>query len=90
MQECLTNVLRYAPDAPSIKVRVAHSAGHVTITVDNTSGGTAAAGGSGRGLIGIRERAAVFDGTVVAGPTANGWRVEARLRVDNGTTEAQR
>ncbi|MGC5616806.1 sensor histidine kinase [Georgenia sp. Z1491] len=90
VQECLTNVLRYAPGSPSITVTVARTAGQVTITVENVSGDEPpASGGSGRGLIGIRERAAVFDGNVVAGPTDTGWRVEARLRVGAGTTEAR-
>ncbi|MGO1509600.1 MAG: sensor histidine kinase [Actinomycetales bacterium] len=89
VQECLTNVLRYAPAAPWIAVVVSHAPGRVTITVDNASGGAPeVTGGSGRGLIGIRERVAVFDGTVHAGPTESGWRVEARLQVGTGTTEA--
>jgi len=48
--------------------------------VDNDSGTAGdAMVGSGRGLIGIRERAAVYDGHVEAGPTATGWRVRAEL-----------
>ncbi|MGC5628627.1 sensor histidine kinase [Georgenia sp. Z1344] len=90
VQECLTNVLRYAPGSPAITVTIARTAGQVTITVENVAGGEPTVpGGSGRGLIGIRERVAVFDGSVTAGPTDTGWRVEARLRVGAGTMEAR-
>ncbi|GAA3232052.1 sensor histidine kinase [Oerskovia jenensis] len=41
--------------------------------------------GTGRGIIGMRERAAVYGGTVTAGPTSSGWEVVARLRLDGAT-----
>ncbi|WP_083259890.1 sensor histidine kinase [Cellulosimicrobium cellulans] len=40
--------------------------------------------GTGRGIIGMRERAAVHGGTVTAGPVGDGWEVVARLRLDTG------
>ncbi|WP_052436703.1 histidine kinase [Georgenia sp. SUBG003] len=83
VQECLTNVLRYAPLSPRIDVTVAREDGSVVVTVDNDSGTSGAAMvGSGRGLIGIRERAAVYDGHVDAGATTSGWRVRAELHWD--------
>ena len=38
--------------------------------------------GTGRGVIGMQERAAMHGGTVVAGPSGTGWEVRARLRLD--------
>ncbi len=35
---------------------------------------------TGRGLVGMRERAAVYRGTVAAGPSGSGWRVHVELR----------
>ena len=83
VQECLTNVLRYAAGSPRIRVHVAHRPGRVRITVDNDAGARSdrATDGTGRGLIGLRERAAVYTGTVAAGPTPGGWRVEAVLHI---------
>ncbi|QDC23946.1 two-component sensor histidine kinase [Georgenia yuyongxinii] len=86
VQECLTNVLRYARLSPRIDVTIARTPRSVGIVVDNDAGsaGTAVQGG-GKGLIGMRERAAVYGGTVEAGPTETGWRVRAQLRWDEET-----
>jgi signal transduction histidine kinase len=37
--------------------------------------------GSGRGVTGLRERVALFDGTLESGRTAEGWRLCARIPV---------
>ena len=82
-QEALTNVLRYAPTTPAVKVDVERHIGTVILTVDNEAApGTRPMHGSGKGLIGMRERASVYGGTVQAGPTTTGWRVRAVLRWD--------
>lgn len=80
-QESLTNVLRYAPRTPHVTVEVRRSLGRVELVVDNEAApGTEAMPGSGKGIIGMRERAAAYQGRVEAGPTATGWRVHATLR----------
>ena len=82
-QEALTNVLRYAPTTPAVSVDVARHIGTVVLTVDNEAApGTRPMHGSGKGLIGMRERASVYGGTVQAGPTPTGWQVRAVLRWD--------
>jgi len=79
----LTNVLRYAPTTPAVSVDVERHIGTVVLTVDNEAApGTRPMHGSGKGLIGMRERASVYGGTVQAGPTPTGWRVRAVLRWD--------
>ncbi len=85
VQEALTNALRYASEAEHVTVTIDYGPAATTITVADDGTGAHAAGsvGSGRGLIGMAERAAVFGGTVEAGPTpTGGWRVHAVLPHD--------
>jgi signal transduction histidine kinase len=88
VQEALTNTLKHAPDArAAVTVRYEPGALEVEVADDGGSGrvsGGALAhpGEAGRGLIGMRERAALFGGTLDAGPHAAGFRVLARLPVD--------
>lgn len=82
-QEAMTNILRYAPTTKRVEVTVSRHAGTAVLTVDNDAApGSRPMHGSGKGLIGMRERAAVYGGTVDAGPTSAGWRVRAVLRWD--------
>jgi signal transduction histidine kinase len=83
LQEALTNVLRHSPDAPT-SVRVRHAADAVELTVDNAPARATVPAGDpnvgGHGLVGMRERAAMFGGTLEAGPHPDGgFRVHARL-----------
>ncbi|GAA1818374.1 hypothetical protein GCM10009749_30750 [Agromyces neolithicus] len=82
VQEALTNALRYASQAEHVTVTIDYGPATTTITVADDDTGTNATGsdGSGRGLIGMAERAAVFGGTVEAGPApGGGWLVHAVL-----------
>ncbi|MFC5791955.1 two-component sensor histidine kinase [Agromyces tardus] len=94
VQEALTNALRYAQEPKLVTVSVAYAGDATVITVTDdgrTAPGVASGApsvGAGRGIIGIGERAAVFGGTVEAGPLpAGGWRVRAVLPV--GRDDAQ-
>ncbi|MFS0704623.1 histidine kinase [Cellulomonas sp. 179-A 9B4 NHS] len=80
--EALTNALRHAPGTPRVQLCLTRTADAVEVAVldDGPRGPVPDAGGSGRGLIGMRERAAVYGGTVDAGPRPEGgWRVHVRL-----------
>lgn len=82
VQEGLANALRYAVGATRVDVAIRH--GHGLLTIDVTDDGTATRApsvGTGRGLIGIAERAAAFNGTSAAGPRApHGWQTRTILK----------
>ncbi|MBM7244541.1 two-component sensor histidine kinase [Rhodococcus fascians] len=85
VQESLTNVLRHAGHAPRAVVRVAREADTVTVEISDNGTGSAAppTGGGGHGLVGMRERVAVLQGTLQVGRTAQGsWLVRARLPIE--------
>ncbi|HVL89719.1 MAG TPA: histidine kinase [Actinomycetota bacterium] len=84
VQEALTNTLKHAR-ASRATVTVAYRPGSVGVVVRDDGAGAAEANGSGRGLAGMRERVALFDGTLSAGPhPAGGFAVEAHLPVAEG------
>jgi signal transduction histidine kinase len=81
VQEALTNALRHS-GAHRADVRLAVGAGslQVDVTDDGRGGDPGATDSDGHGLIGMRERAAVYGGTLAAGPGPDGgFRVHARL-----------
>lgn len=81
-QEALTNVMRHAPGSDTTVV-LSHLADGLQVEVVNgpTAAGAVRSGpGGGRGLLGMRERVAMLDGSFEHGPTAGGgYRVTARL-----------
>ena len=80
VQEALTNVLRHA-ETNRATVRIEHAPASLTIEVtDNGHGRAAGADGPGHGTAGMRERAAMYGGSVEAGPAQDGgWRLFAVL-----------
>jgi signal transduction histidine kinase len=83
VQEALTNVVRHAGPTRA-KVHISYRPDEVIIEVvdDGPSGqvpSPSARAGGGHGLIGMRERAALFGGELAAGPDAAGFRVRANL-----------
>jgi signal transduction histidine kinase len=82
-QEALTNSVKHAR-ATRARVEVAHGPSELTITVTDDGQGPPhpASASAGLGIIGMRERAAMLDGEVTAGPgPAGGFAVVARLPV---------
>jgi signal transduction histidine kinase len=81
-REALTNVARHAP-GNQVTVRLAAGDDAVVLAVvdSGTPGGAAPAIGPHFGLVGMAERARAVGGELEAGPSEDGWRVEARLPV---------
>lgn len=85
VQEALTNALRYADRPSLVEVSVVADAAGVTIDVvdDGRLRRRAASEGTQRGLIGLRERAAMYGGALEAGPRGDaddrGWSVHVTL-----------
>jgi signal transduction histidine kinase len=86
VQEALTNVLKHAGRArTSVTIAYGRDALELTI-VDSGGGGNGDASPGGHGLIGMRERTALFGGTLTAGPRpGDGFEVRALLPYDEGT-----
>jgi len=85
VQEALTNALRHAGPATHVTVGLTVADGWLEILVRDTGGLSARPGEEGQGLAGMRERAALYGGTVSAGPAPDGgWVVEAALQIDAG------
>ncbi|MEX3100655.1 MULTISPECIES: sensor histidine kinase [unclassified Streptomyces] len=88
-QEALTNVVRHAgPTRATLRIEYRPE----DVVIEVTDSGPAeprrrgdpvprpSSAGAGHGLIGMRERAALFDGYLRAGPHGSGFRVQALLR----------
>jgi signal transduction histidine kinase len=79
VQEALTNIIKHAAPA-RCTVRITTESGELHLAVINDGASSRAVGKPGHGLIGMRERAALHHGTLVAGVQPNGgFAVHARL-----------
>lgn len=83
IQEAVTNVIKHAA-AGSCRVTVAYQEGTLTLEVTDSGSAPAAAGRelpvAGNGIIGMRERAAMYGGEIQAAPLpGRGFRVAARF-----------
>jgi signal transduction histidine kinase len=87
IQEALTNVIKHAATA-SANVTIRYRAGSVTVEItDQGSPGPLGRTGSGHGIIGMRERVAVFGGEFAAGPGPDGgFRVRACVPIAEVTS----
>jgi len=86
-QEGLTNAMKHAPGAAT-ELELAFGPGCVTVTVTNGPSGAdtateglaaLASSGSGYGLTGIEERLQTLGGSMEAGPSKEGWRLNAEV-----------
>jgi len=87
VQEGLTNVLRHAPQATAtvtvdwgkdLVITVTDDGGLEPAHAMRGDGGRRSDGSPGRGLLGLRERLALYGGTLAAGPQpGGGWQLRA-------------
>ena len=87
VQEALTNALKHAGPGVSVVVKVRAAGDDLEVQVVDDGRGAAAQGNGsgGHGVLGMRERADVCGGELVAGPRAGGgFEVRARLPVVEG------
>jgi signal transduction histidine kinase len=81
VQEALTNTMKHA-QATSAEVVVCYGDENVELTVTDDGAGGADGDSGGHGLVGMRERVAVYGGELEAGPRADGgFRLRARLPI---------
>ena len=78
VQEALTNTLKHAGRGAVAEVTLAAAEGEVRVRVRDN--GRAAPAEPHHGLVGMRERAAMYGGVVTAGPAENGWLVDVVLK----------
>src|SRR5205807_595355 len=71
VQEAITNVLKHA-NASRVEVLVAYTTDAVNVTVSDNGSGPSTDGSNGHGLIGMRERVAVFGGNMETGSSPLG------------------
>ena len=84
VQEALTNTVKHAHGASAaVSVDYAEDTVRIEVTDGGGEAAPAATAGTGRGLIGLRERLAVYGGTLHAGPRpTGGWRVAAVILLE--------
>ncbi|MEY9895019.1 signal transduction histidine kinase [Catenulispora sp. MAP12-49] len=81
IQESVTNVVRHS-GARTCHVRIEYREASVAVTVSDDGHGVLGSGGTGFGLVGMRERVSLVNGTFRAGPRfGGGFLVSAMLPV---------
>jgi signal transduction histidine kinase len=88
-QEALTNVLKHAGEVSRVDVVLRYRDDAVELLVRDDGRGAPAADGAGHGLVGMRERVAMHDGTLEAGPRdGRGFAVRAVIPTERVAASA--
>jgi signal transduction histidine kinase len=86
VQEALTNTLKHAGPARAW-VHVRYGEEDVELSIENDGRDGSDGEARGHGLVGMRERVAVYGGTLESGPrSGGGFTVRARLPIETETT----
>ena len=83
VQEALTNARRHAPGS-AVRVCLRWTVGGLDVAVENDGRVRPRTDGGGYGLVGMRERVALYGGHLEAGPTPRGFAVRASLPLREG------
>jgi signal transduction histidine kinase len=79
VQEALTNTVKHSGGGRACVV-ISHEGTSLDLTISDTAGtAPPASSGTGHGLVGMRERAAMFGGELTTSRTPDGFRVHASL-----------
>ncbi|MFE7935324.1 sensor histidine kinase, partial [Streptomyces sp. NPDC057456] len=96
VQEALTNTLKHVGPGATADVTVAVEGSRLRVRVTDTGSPprerpTAPRGDTGHGLVGIRQRAALYDGTVTIGPRDHdqGWIVDVLMDPSASATSGE-
>ncbi|WP_113702377.1 sensor histidine kinase [Nonomuraea lactucae] len=85
VQEGLTNTLRHAGAGAEALVTVRHEPYELDVSVEDDGRGGQPSGEQGHGLVGIRERVALYGGILSVGPRpGGGFEVRARFPLKDG------
>jgi signal transduction histidine kinase len=89
IQESLTNTRKHGGPQASAQVLLRYCEDVMMLQITDDGRGAAEADGAGHGLTGMRERVALYNGTLHAGPRpGGGYQVTARLPVVRGAVPA--
>jgi signal transduction histidine kinase len=80
IQEALTNTMKHAGPGARAQVMVSYGSDEVRLEASDNGASKSTPGGIGNGLRGMRERAALLGGEVVAGPGPDGGYI-VRVRI---------
>ncbi|WP_412080925.1 sensor histidine kinase [Streptomyces sp. MCL20-2] len=91
IQEALTNTLKHATGPTSATVTLTYSRTHLDARITDTGTGAGRTAEpeeaplAAQGIMGMRERAALYDGSLEAGPLPEhtGWQVQLRLPLED-------
>ena len=89
IQEALTNARKHAP-AAAVHVSLRRDGGRLLVRVDDDGPARVDGHPAGFGLLGLRERADLYDATFSSGPhpSGRGWRVELSIPVPAASAQA--
>jgi signal transduction histidine kinase len=83
VQEALTNTLKHAGPSRA-KVMIHYRDEELELEISDDGPGTGGSGGAGQGLVGMRERVALYGGVLESGKKVDGgYLVRARLPLDS-------